>query len=225
MRLLFLLLIGAVAHADMPSAGSQDMGWETVGTDDGVEVYRKELPGTDVFAFKGKGIIDATLPKVANILLDDTRAPEWAEDLIVSKVVRWLHEPTDYIEYNHVGTPFVMKDRDFVSHVVVVPDVSKRSLDVTYNDVADPLAPPTDYVRGELSGSFFRLTEIDQGKRTLLEGVVVCDPKGSVPKWIVNFFQKSWPLDTFRAIRRQAFKTNVVEHPYFKKLYATGGVP
>jgi hypothetical protein len=35
------------------------------------------------------------------------------------------------------------------------------------------------------------------------------DPKGFIPSWIVNFFQKSWPLHTFEAIRIQAAKPDI----------------
>jgi hypothetical protein len=26
------------------------------------------------------------------------------------------------------------------------------------------------------------------------------DPKGAIPAWVVKFFQKSWPLNTFQGI-------------------------
>ncbi len=39
------------------------------------------------------------------------------------------------------------------------------------------------------------------------------DPKGSVPKWLVNLFQKGWPRNTIEGIRKQAAKADVKEHP------------
>jgi len=50
----------------------------------------------------------------------------------------------------------------------------------------------------------------------MLDGVVIADPKGMIPKWMVNMFQKDWPLSTLRAIRLQVKKTDVFEHPSYK---------
>ena len=195
-------------------------GWEqTDQTDDGITVFRKEIPGSSIIAFRGTAIIDAPIAKLTQILLDDPRAPEWAEDLEESKIIRWVKEPLDYYEYNHVGTPFILKDRDFVSHVTLTVLLENRSVTVNYETADDKEYPQTRYVRGDINGSGFRLTSLENDTRTFFDGVVKADPKGNIPKWLVNFFQKSWPKDTIRAIRKQALKPDVVEHPYFKALF------
>ena len=35
-------------------------------------------------------------------------------------------------------------------------------------------------------------------------------PRGSVPKWIVNMFQRAWPKDTFKGIKKQLEKRGEV---------------
>ena len=130
-----------------------------------------------------------------------------------SSVVRWL-SPNEYIEYNHLHTPFVMKDRDFVSKVTLSMAPSTHQFTIAYGATQDDAgAPRTDYVRGEIKNSRFILTPVDGGKRTHLVAEVHCDPMGSVPKWLVNFFQRSWPIDTFYGLRRQVAKPDLKEPP------------
>jgi hypothetical protein len=203
--------------------------WQKISEEDGITVYRREMAGSAIVSFRGKADINATLPKVVGILLDTTRATEWTDDLVESRVLRWIHWPTEYVEYNHVGTPIPMKDRDFVSLVRVSAHPEKGELEVSYADVP-PLTPPlqapkTDHIRGELSGSGFILRSIAEGRKTTLDGWIQCDPKGSIPKWIVNYFQKGWPRNTLEAIRAQALKPDVKEHPYFKSLFEKFLVP
>src|SRR5258708_6325610 len=111
--------------------------------------------------------------------------------------------PLEYIEYNHIGTPFVMKDRDFVNRVTIEILPGDKKVNISYKSINDPAAPETRYVRGELINSRFIMTSIENGKKTMLMAEIHADPKGSVPKWIVNLFQKSWPRDTFKGIQDQ----------------------
>jgi hypothetical protein len=39
-----------------------------------------------------------------------------------------------------------------------------------------------------------------------------------VPKWIVNFFQKSWPGETFRSIQKRAERLDLPEAEGFEKV-------
>jgi hypothetical protein len=42
-----------------------------------------------------------------------------------------------------------------------------------------------------------------------LTAEVQADLKGLLPAWVVNFFQRSWPLTTFEAVRKQAAKPDI----------------
>lgn len=201
---LLTALLSMQAHAAPIPA---DIPWEQVGETDGITTFKREVPGAEVLAFRGVGVIDASPAKIASIIIDTTRAPEWVEDLESASVIRWLN-PSSYVEYDHIGTPFIMKDRDFVSIVEMKLDAEKRQFTIHYKSTEDADAPKTSYVRGDLQDTTFVLTELE-GHKTQLDGAILADPKGSVPKWIVNFFQKDWPVDTFKSLRKQAAKSDV----------------
>src|SRR5207302_8775574 len=84
--------------------------WEKIGDDDGVAVYRREVPGSPLVAFKGEGIVDASILRVASVLAESSRATEWNDSRKESRILRQVSE-TETIHYDHVGTPIVMKDR------------------------------------------------------------------------------------------------------------------
>ncbi|HMJ55014.1 MAG TPA: START domain-containing protein [Polyangiaceae bacterium] len=189
--------------------------WEKIGEKDGIVAYRREVPGSPLIAVKGEGVVDASIIRVASVLVDTSRATEWIDRLVESRVVREVSE-TETVHYDHIGTPVVMKDRDFVTRAKLEFDNTGKKVTVNMRSTTDPLAPPTDFVRGEIMQSYFILTSIEHGTKTHISVEVHADPKGSIAKWIVNMFQKSWPHNTISRLRTQVAKPDIKEHPRLK---------
>ena len=195
----------------------------TVGADDwklssrtkGIEVFHEEVTGSKIVALKGHGTIDAPVWKVASILLDTKRAPEWVDSLKESRVVRRIAVDR-YVEFNHLGLPFMIKDRDFLSDVRISVDEGTKTFALIYRPTEDPDAPRTRDVRGEILAGRFEARSIDGSTRTDLTAELHCDPRGALPGWLVNFFQKGWPENTFEAIRRQAAKPDITVPTEFR---------
>jgi hypothetical protein len=197
------------------SSRTPPVAWEKIGEKDGIVAYRREVPGSPLIAVKGEGIVDASIIRVASVLVDTSRATEWIDRLVESRVVREVSE-TETVHYDHIGTPVVMKDRDFVTRAKLEFDNIGKKVTVNMRSTTDPLAPPTDFVRGEIMQSYFILTSIEHGTKTHISVEVHADPKGSIAKWIVNMFQKSWPHNTISRLRTQVAKPDIKEHPRLK---------
>jgi hypothetical protein len=195
--------------------------WVKINEENGIEVYELQKPSSSLISFKGSGIIYSPIGKVLNVLLDGERAPEWAADLEQSKVLSWISRPKVFIEYNHINMPFILSDRDFISQVNIQVNKKNKSIIVRYSTPKNSKYQKVlkdGHVLGDLNGSYFKLTSINNGQSTLLEGVVRCNPKGMLPTWVVNLFQKDWALTTINAIRTQSAKSDVTVHARFKKL-------
>jgi hypothetical protein len=158
------------------------------------------------------------------VIFDTARATEWIDSLVEARVVRRISD-TEYVEYDHFGTPFVMKDRDFVTSNVLEYDAARQAITIRMRSTTDANAPPTSYVRGELISSTFVLTPTADGKGTRVSGDVHCDPRGSVAKWIVNYFQKDWPRSTLKSLRAQVAKPNIVENAAIRRLVDQRSAP
>ena len=215
----FALALSVVhaAHTDDKTAAPSE--WEKIReTDDGIATFRKEVPGTRVVAFRGEAIIDAPIARVAGVLEDVKREKEWMADLVESSEIEKTSE-SDRWEYNRTSTPWPLRDRDFVMHTLITFEKSPvPTLTIQMNSAVNPKMPVIDgVVRGELVDSKFVLKAIAPGK-TWFSCEVLADPKGDIPKWVVNLFQKGWPRDTIEGLRTQVAKPIVVENETVKRL-------
>jgi hypothetical protein len=213
--LLTLALPGA-GHAE-ENGGS----WELLRSDAGIQVSRRIVPGSSFVAFRGEGDVEAPILAVADVLVDVPHESQWMDSLKEARILRQVSD-SEYILYSHVGTPPTMTDRDFVTDVRVAIDASKKVLSVEMRSVDDPAAPHTDFVRANLTGSVFTLRGSPDGKTTHVIAEIHCDPKGSVPSWAVNFFQKSWGFNTLQSLRRQVARGQAPIHPLLQAALAGG---
>ena len=212
MLTLLVLALPALAHAEDDSLTAA--GWtQTKKTDDGIVISTRRVPGSPVMAFKGEGDVDAPLDKVSTIIFDTTRAAEWIADLKESRIARWTGD-AEFVEYDHIGTPFIIKDRDFVSLVSYSVDAAAKRVRFHYASTTDPSLPEKRYVRGDLMDTTYLLSAVD-ATHTHVIADFHCDPKGWIPSFVANWVQADWPIDTFRGLRRQAAKPDVSVDPRF----------
>jgi hypothetical protein len=203
------------------SLSSSVVQWNKCSNDNGLTTYWSKLEGSQVIAFRGEGIVNAPIEKVASIIIDTTRGAEWINSLVESKVIRPISD-TEFIEYDHVGIPFpfdsVISDRDFVSDVTIRFDRKTQWMTVSYKPTIDPDTPKfKKYARGIVDCEF-KIVRMSIPNQTYVEARVFTDPKGNIPKWLVNFFQQGWPQDTFEGLRKQAAKKNIDTLPVVARL-------
>jgi hypothetical protein len=209
MRGVWLAVAGALVWSSTALAGKVGAdGWEQIADKEGVQVYRKSVPGSPLKSMKGVGVVDAPVATVALVLLDDARAPEWVDSLAESRVVRTM-SAHEYIEYNHIDMPAICRDREFVTRVMLSSDPARKVGIIRSEPGSDPSIPPNPKrIRGTLA-SYYELKSIDDGKRTLLSIELHSDPKGWLPAWVVNLFQKDWARITIAGIRKQVKKPDL----------------
>jgi hypothetical protein len=214
--LLTTFALSGVAYADTPAAPK----WEMFNEEDGVRMFRRDVPGSSIVALRGEGFVAAPITRVASVLIDRKRSVEWIDRLVRTKVLRQLSE-TESINWNHIKTPSPLQDRDFVFKSVLTTDPAQKKVLFSYYSVTDSLAPVTDdYVRGSFKTGKFELTmatrtnkDGTKTKGTIVVAEVVVDPAGSVPTFIVNMVQKSWPRKTLTALRKQVAKPDIKDDP------------
>jgi hypothetical protein len=197
-----------------------DSDWKLINENSDIKVFRHEVEGMRLVAFKGTGPVHAPIAKVAGAVLDEKRATEWVDKLKEVRVIKHPN-PHEWVAYSAVSSGYwLIKDRDFVYRMKL--DISPESKTVTlkYEPAAGESVPPVrNYVRGEIINSTFTFTPIEDGAGTMVTAEILVDPKGAIPKWIVNLAQKSWPINTIERLRVQAAKPDIVEHPEVKEAF------
>jgi hypothetical protein len=212
--LLGLLLAATVSAPSFADDGAAPA-WETLRVEAGIQVARRVVPGSDFVAFRGEGDIDAPLLAVADVLVDVPHDNEWMDSVREARILRKVSD-TEYILYSHVGTPPPLTDREFVTDVHVSIDPAGDGLRVDMRSVDDPLAPSTGYVRANLTGSTFTLRANPDHRTTHVVAEVHCDPRGMIPAWVMNSFQKSWGYKTLQSLRRQVARGDAPVNPLLK---------
>lgn len=198
-----LLGLSALAAVSGGTELASATSWEKIDHEHGIEVFRRDLPDSPLHAFKGRGVINAPMGKLIWVMGDNVHRTQWV-DRLKKSVILEREDAYSSIVYQHFGTPALVAERDFV-YRARARSRGDGSAVLEIGSVTHSKAPPTIGVRGELRDSSYAF--IPQGDNvTLVEVVVVTDPKGSLPKWAVNLVQKSWPMNTLLALREQVKK-------------------
>lgn len=192
------VVTGGLTLADVAHAAS----WEKIDSEDGIDVFKKDIAGSKLHAFRGTALVDGPMEKVMWVLGDNTHRTEWVDRLKKSVV---LEQRSEYeaVIYQHFGSPPMISDRDFV-YVAKAYSKSDGTAVLDINSTTHPKAPSTVGVRGELKDCSYMLTR--KGDKTHVDVSIILDPKGALPAWVVNLVQKSWPMKTLTGLRSQVKK-------------------
>jgi len=187
--------------------------WKKIDSKDNVEIFKGDVEDSRIVAFKGTSTIDASIPKVLSVIYDVSRVNEWMSDIKTIKLIQKISK-FEKIEYNRTEAPWPVSDRDFVYQTKVLLHPQEKAVEILIESVGHKDAPPTKgVVRGHLYQSRYYLKSLENNSKTFLEVEISADPKGSIPKWVVNLFQSRWPVSTVNGIRKIATEKNYQIHP------------
>ena len=181
--------------------------WEDVLHKDGIKVQRKKLDKESIFALKASGVLEASIESIITIFRDTKKAHHWAPGLKQRTLLKDISE-LEAVVYDIHEMPWPCQDRDIVMFNSIKLLTSRKQIALISSSMENfKLDPkPTDKVRAELHYSFIGLTPISKDK-TLLEFFIHVDPRGSLPKWLVNHIVKTKPYSFLKAIEKSAKNT------------------
>ncbi len=193
-------------------------GWEFESEKEGIKVYGKSYPKSAVKGVAGETTVDASVGKILWILLDHQHKPEWINHFKSAKTIEDI-PPSSNIQYSEFTLPFPASNRDFVFRNDFSVDKSLNAVIIDVKSVDDKRMPPKDdgTVRGEIIRGHYVLIPLGENK-TYIQAEYLADPKGIIPAWLINFFQKEWPYKTLDAMRKQLKKPYVEEWDVYTKV-------
>jgi hypothetical protein len=194
---LFLLFTaGRAAAAPEPR-------WELASRGDGIYVYARGRPGSNVREVKATGMIDAPPEKVWAVIRDYDSYTKRMPYTEVAKVISRQEGDKSLVFYSVVSAPLVSK-RDFVIRILDEStwDGTKGFFKASWT-TSDQGPPETkDIVRVKVNDGYWLLEPREEGKKTFATYWLYTDPGGSVPKWLVNRANSGAVPDVFKAVRR-----------------------
>jgi hypothetical protein len=217
-KTLFLstLFTGLLATAASPSwlpvsltsdaRATDDSEWEHLSTDEGITVWTLEKPGEEFPGFRGQTIINASLKKVVDVMMDSSKHTEWMYQCKESSVIKEL-TPTHAIIYTRVKAPWPVWDRDVVLDTVIKYNADETAVTMKFVNVAAAKSEkyrktPNKVIRMPSLEGFYKLREISPGKTKILYQAE-SDIGGSIPTWLVNIASKDLPHITLAKLRER----------------------
>ncbi len=190
---------------------AQEGTWESIGVHDGVRVWRKQVPGSDLFAFKGEIVTNLHIGKIMTTFLDRDQRKFWVDRFAEQKM---LEKPNPYSEtyWIRFGLPFPISDRDYVLKADGQVDNAAHVFTARIKSTVDGRKGPDDCcVRAEAKNTYYRFEAIPGSEKTKLTVEVHTDPKGSLPDWLINLIQKKWLSKTLSGLIARARTQNQIQ--------------
>jgi hypothetical protein len=173
-------------------AAADDVSWRFQQEVNGVSIYKRPFPDSDVAMFKGISIVDASVAVIAEILRDLPAYPQWMANVMLGRVEKYF-DPNSMIVYNIIDFPWPATDRDAVLKSETSVDDKSGEIIVTSRAMANyPLPKNEKLVRTDKLIQKFVLEFIEKDK-TRVSYIIHIDPKGNLPASLVNTVLKDVP--------------------------------
>jgi hypothetical protein len=191
--------------------------WKLIKEKDQVKIFSMEAKGFDVIAFRSVGTLNAPIDQVMELLRRVEISTEWMPRLQEKYVIR---DVSDYeaVTYSINDLPWPFTDREMVLNNRLVVHKQTNNMVVEIFSVEDEKAKRREKsIRAQVYLGQTWLKAISD-KQTEVEVVILIDPKGKIPKWLVNLLQKNMPYKLLKGIERMASKSSFPVRDVYKKI-------
>jgi len=178
-----------------------DPSWRLESNSDGIALYRSVVPGVGVVPLKAIMTIPGTIEAVSLVLEDIPRRGEWISNFGASVLLERTND-YDQTEYLRVAMPWPAVDRSALvrARIGVSDDLRQATIAAESVD-SHPADTYPRLVRSRIYASTFQMTQ--KADHVEVAALVFIDPRGSIPKWIVNYFTRRVARSTLVGLRRQ----------------------
>ncbi len=170
----------------------------------GFTVFTSQKDNSGIVPIKVEGIIEAPLTGIMENLRTIEGSEKWTPDL-VTKTTLEDFGPRKAITYSLTNMPWPLYDRTLVLENELFLDKKRKLLFVISKTVdfdKSRVPKPKKTIEAMVGYSNMGFRPISKNK-TFVEFTAWVDPKGSIPNWVINFFQKKWPVAFFEALEEQ----------------------
>ncbi|GAB4015198.1 MAG: hypothetical protein Fur0010_13950 [Bdellovibrio sp.] len=198
LSLIFILDAKAFGPAKIPD----DSDWKKDTVIDGFTIFTRSEEGSSILGFKLSGVLQAPIEQVMEHLRDVESSSEWTPGLVKKTTIEDISD-IEAITYSVSDLPWPLKRRDYILHNKLFIHEKNKLLYVISYSIEDSRKPiDEDFVRADIGYSNIGLRPVSN-KETYIEWTVFADPKGIIPSFIVNFYQKKFGVKFFHALEKR----------------------
>ncbi len=149
-----------------------------------------------------------SIERIAYVLDGTESKTEWVSRL--KQENRLEGNPFSYrsIAYQHYNLSWPVSDQDYVieSKWSVMKDKKLPTVIHSIKSIVRDTVPEIEgRVRGQLYRLVYKLEKLESNQTRVTVEIMV-NPKGLLPKFMINLIQKDWPITTLRQLNAQALK-------------------
>lgn len=200
-------------------SASADVYWTKIEDRNGLKLYSGPKSKTGIYPFKAIFTVKHSLEHVVMVLADTSRKTEWVPRMSKSETLE-QQGPDNRIEYGVVNMPWPLKDRDAIVRILTTVDQTMTRVTLKIQSDLNEKIMNKINIRAQVYPSVVEIYYFPETNETMMEIETFVDPKGSIPKWIVNFFQKIEAKRMARQMKKQLDK-NLYSTEQLKKVKDT----
>lgn len=181
-------------------AAVEEARWEEIRQDEGITVWRLDVPGVLLPGFRSEADVKASPEAVLAVIRAIDRHTEWMYRCTDARLLDQLDENT-VIVYNRTDFPWPARDRDVILRTEVTRNEQQNRIRVSYQNIDSNLVKKKDgVVRIPRLEGAYTMTELQPGV-TRVSYLVEVDVGGSLPDWIASLVARDLPFKTLNALR------------------------
>lgn len=208
MNTLLLLITGLILLTTTAIAQTNSLltekEWKKVNEKNGVTVYVNETGHSQIIKVKTEVVVNTSINLIQTILNDVEHRNNWIPFLIESRVLQTL-SPTEQLEYSIFYSPWPASNRDFIYRLSLYRNDDNKVIYSMISEASALMPEQNGMVRAQLIESYYTLTSLGK-KKTKVELSFHADPKGWIPTWIINIFQRVLPYMILKNLKALAEK-------------------
>lgn len=198
--LLLALALAAQLQA-LPKIPLDSPRWKMESMHGGICLYSCEVEGTGIVPFKSVMTIPASIEEISAVLEDAPRRWDWIARFGGSELVERKND-YEQTEYVRILMPWPFEDRSTLVRVRISVSDDQSTATIAASSVSCcARASLPELVRAEVNESSFQMRRVGGG--TEVTALVFIDPKGNLPKWVVNLFTGGVSRRTLEGLCRQ----------------------
>ena len=185
------------------SNGVKEDSWNLLHEKDEIEVYTREVEGSNLKELKMVfSISNTSVEQITSILMNTDEYPHWVYRCEEAKILEKTGDASlDYYQYDF---PWPLSDRELISKSTYHRDTKSGKVTIETRSVTQypGINSNKDLVR--ITHHFNQWNYIQNGKNVDFEYYLNSSPGGNIPTWLVNMALDVGSLNTVRELRSKA---------------------
>ena len=194
--LMILAFAGIINYQDAEAAAV----WSMVKDSNGIRVYERFVPGTDLMEYMAVTAIDEKMEVIGEVLRDVASYPQWLADCSDAQVKKKYDRNTMVL--NLVLSPPLIQKRDLLLKDNTVYDWDNARANISFT-ATDEIRIPVEknHVRVTVMNGVFDMEYLGRNKTKFIYRLLV-DPAGNIPKKVAYAVMKNYPYNTLKKLKK-----------------------